>query len=214
MGTQIKRCTIISGAPDNDIEFLKDNIDKNSYIICADSGYKNCIKSGFTPDLIIGDFDSSEKPDIDCEIITLEVEKAFTDSFHCVMEAVKRGYSEIQIFCAIGSRIDHTYSNILSLDYCQKHNVKCCIINRKNRISLIKDKGIINKDYDNFSLFAYLSDCKRVKIKGAYYTAGFYGKDSIDINQGDQFAQSNFVNEDFAEITLDSGTLLLIESND
>lgn len=214
MGTQIKKCTIISGAPDNDIEFLKDNIDENSYIICADSGYKNCIKAGFTPDLIIGDFDSSEKPNIDCEIITLEVEKAFTDSFHCVMEAVEKGCNEIQIFCAIGSRMDHTYSNILSLNYCQKHNVKCCIVNRKNRISLIKDKGIINKDYDNFSLFAYLSDCKNVRIKGAYYTAGFYNKDSIDINLSDQFAQSNYVSEDFAEITLDSGTLLLIESND
>lgn len=214
MGNQIKKCTIISGAPDNDTDFLKEKIDKNSYIICADSGYKNCIKAGFTPNLIIGDFDSSKKPDIDCEIITLDVEKAFTDSFHCVMEAVERDYNEIQIFCAIGSRMDHTYSNMLSLDYCQKHNVKCCIMNRKNRISLIKEKGIINKDYDNFSLFAYLSDCKGVKIKGAYYTAGFYDKDSLDIKQSDQFAQSNFVSDDYAEITLDSGTLLLIESND
>lgn len=214
MGTQIKKCTIISGAPDDDIEFLKDNIDKNSYIICADSGYKNCIKAGFSPNLIIGDFDSSKKPDIDCEIITLKVEKAFTDTFHCVMEAVDRGYNNIDIFCAIGSRMDHTYSNILSLDYCQKHNVKCCILNRNNRISLIKDKGIINKDYDNFSLFAYLSDCKNVRIIGAYYTAGFYGKDSLNINQSDQFAQSNFVSDNYAEITLDSGTLLLIESND
>lgn len=214
MGTQIKKCTIISGAPDNDTDFLKEKIDKNSYIICADSGYKNCIKAGFTPNLIIGDFDSSKKPDIDCEIITLNVEKAFTDSFHCVMEAIDRGYNDIKIFCAIGSRMDHTYSNMLSLDYCQKHNVKCCIINRKNRISLIKENGIINKDYDNFSLFAYLSDCKGVKIKGAYYTAGFYDKDSLDIKQSDQFAQSNFVCDDYAEITLDTGTLLLIESND
>ncbi len=214
MGTQIKKCTIISGAPDNDIDFLKNNICKNSYIICADSGYLNCIKAGFVPNLIIGDFDSSKKPDINCEIITLEVEKAFTDSFHCVIEAINRGYNDIQIFCAIGSRVDHTYSNILSLDYCQKHNVKCSIANRKNRISLICGKGTVNKDYNNFSLFAFLSDCKGVKIKGAYYTAGFYGKESLDIKQNDQFAQSNFVSEDYAQITLESGTLLLIESND
>ena len=59
MGTQIKKCTIISGAPDDDIDFLKENIDVQSFIICADSGYKNCLKAGFTPNLIIGDFDSS-----------------------------------------------------------------------------------------------------------------------------------------------------------
>ena len=130
------------------------------------------------------------------------------------MEAVDRGYNEVQIFCAIGSRLDHTYSNILSLDYCQKHGVKCSIQNRNNRLSLINDKGIVNKEYDNFSLFAYLSNCKGVRIKGAYYTAGFYDKETIDINPNDQFAQSNFVSEDYAEISLDEGTLLLIESND
>ncbi|WP_454969703.1 thiamine diphosphokinase [Eubacterium sp.] len=214
MGTQIKKCTIISGAPDNDIDFLKENIDAQSFIICADSGYKNCLKAGLAPNLIIGDFDSSKKPDIDCEIISLKAEKAFTDTFHCVMEAVERGYNEIRIFCAIGSRLDHTYSNILSLDYCQKHGVKCSIQNRKNKLSLINGKGIVNKDYDNFSLFAYLSECKGVRIKGAYYTAGFYDKETLDIKPSDQFAQSNFVSEDYAEISLDEGTLLLIESND
>ena len=87
-------------------------------------------------------------------------------------------------------------------------------LQRNNRLSLINDKGIVNKEYDNFSLFAYLSSCKGVRIKGAYYTAGFYDKETIDINPNDQFAQSNFVSEDYAEISLDEGTLLLIESND
>jgi thiamine pyrophosphokinase len=73
---------------------------------------------------------------------------------------------------------------------------------------------VIKKEYDNFSLFAYLEDCKGVRIKGAYYTAGFYDLDSLDINQGDQFAQSNFVSDDECEISLEKGTLLLVESND
>lgn len=208
------KCIIISGAPNQNIDYLSNTIDKTSFIICADSGYKTCLKIGITPNLIIGDFDSSPMPNIETEIISLQKEKAYTDTFHCVIEAINRGYTDIDIYCAIGSRVDHTYSNILCLDYCQKHNVKCRIINKNNRLSLIKNKTIINKDYGNFSLFAYLEDCKGVKIKGAYYTAGFYDKESLDICLGDQFAQSNFVSDDFAEITLDSGTLLLIESND
>ena len=55
MGTVTKLCTIISGAPDNDLQYLKENINRESYIICADSGYKSCINAGFTPNLIIGD---------------------------------------------------------------------------------------------------------------------------------------------------------------
>lgn len=85
---------------------------------------------------------------------------------------------------------------------------------KTTEFSLICDKRIIKKEYDNFSLFAFLEDCKGVKIKGAGYTAGFYGKESLDISQGDQFGQSNYVSDDECEISLEKGTLLLIESND
>lgn len=214
MANEIKKCIIISGAPSPNLEFIKSNIDKASFVICADSGYKVAELIGITPDLIIGDFDSSSKPSANCEIIELKREKAYTDTFHCVIEAVERGFNKIVILNAIGNRLDHTYSNILCLDYCKRNNVECFICNENNRLSLITDKRIIKKEYDNFSLFAYLENCRGVKIKGAYYTAGFYDKEKLDINMGDQFAQSNFVCDDECEITLDGGTLLLIESND
>ena len=39
MEYEVKKCSVISGAPDSDIEFIKNHIDYSSYIICADSGY-------------------------------------------------------------------------------------------------------------------------------------------------------------------------------
>lgn len=208
------KCTIISGAPNDNCEYLKNHVCRDSFIICADSGYLRLAKAGINPDLILGDFDSSPKPVADCEVITLPVEKAYTDTFECVMLAVDRGYKEIEIFNAIGSRVDHTYSNVLCLDYCSKHNVVCSIVSENNRLSLIKGRKVFKKEYDYFSLFAYLEDCREVRIKGAYYTAGFYGKDALDINMSDQFAQSNFICDGQCEITVKKGTLLLIESND
>ena len=123
MGNKIKRCVIVSGAPEADLSFIENNIIENDFVICADSGYKKCIQIGIVPDLIIGDFDSSLKPDLPCEIITLNREKAYTDTFHCVIEAVERGYKNIIIFGAIGDRFDHTYANILCLNYCLKNSV-------------------------------------------------------------------------------------------
>ena len=79
---------------------------------------------------------------------------------------------------------------------------------------MIEERAVINTDYKSFSLFAFLHSCKGVRINGAYYTAGFYDRESLDINLDDQFALSNFVNADYAEVTLESGVLLLIESND
>lgn len=214
MADEIKKCTIISGAPGNNADFLKNNVDLSSFIIAADSGYLRLLEAGISPDLVLGDFDSSPKPDIDCEIIMLPVEKAYTDTFECVQLAVGRGYNDITIYNAIGSRFDHTYSNVLCLDYCRKNGAKCRICDESNRLSLITDKITFKKEYDNFSLFAYLEDCSGVKIKGAYYTAEFYDLDALDINQGDQFAQSNFVCDEYCEISLKKGTLLLVESND
>lgn len=214
MAKEINKCIIVSGSPNDDTEYIASCIGADDFVIAADSGYIKLLKQGITPDIIIGDFDSSDEPEGDFEIIKLPVEKAYTDTFNSVIYAVEHGFEDITVLGAIGDRIDHTYSNILCLDYCRKHGVKCRLQNKKNRISLITGKEIINKDYQFFSLFAFLEDCCGVKIDGAYYTAGFYDLDKLDIKQGDQFAQSNFVNTDFATVSCEKGTLLLIESND
>ena len=58
MGNFKMKVTIIAGAPGQDVRFLKDNVDRNSFIIAADSGYLNCVSAGIVQDLIMGDFDS------------------------------------------------------------------------------------------------------------------------------------------------------------
>lgn len=214
MGKQVDKCTIISGSPERDIDFINSNIDRDSYIICADSGYLCCRELNIIPDMIIGDFDSSSYPEIDTDIVKLNNEKAYTDTFHCVIEAVNKNFKYIEIFNAIGNRVDHTYSNILCLNYCKNNNVECSILNRNNMLSLITSQKKIYKDYDNFSLFAYGEKCSGVKIEGAYYTAGFYDKDLLDFELDSQFGVSNFVCDDYAVVSVKKGCLLLIESND
>ena len=208
------KCVIVSGAPNDCGDFLKKNIDGESFVIAADSGYKHLVKAGITPDLIIADFDSSERPEISSEIIQLPVEKDAGDTFACVKYAVSQGFKRIEILNALGYRFDHSYANILCLDYCRKNGVDCCIRDEKNRISLIMSSHTFKKEYDYFSLFAFLEDCKGVKIEGAYYTSDWYGKSELDINQGDQFGLGNYVTEKECTVSLKKGTLLLIESND
>ena len=210
------KCTVISGAPNDDLDFIRDHIDLNSFIFAADSGYLKCKEIGIRPDEIIGDYDSAERPDMEmcANRVFLDVEKEHTDTFAAVRSAVFSNYKEIVIFGAIGSRVDHTYSNILCLDFCKKHGVKCTILNKHNRISLVVGEATVNHDYQWFSLFAFLGECKDVKIDGAHYGADFYGAKSLDFSVSDQFGQSNYVEDEFAKITCKSGTLLLIESND
>ena len=214
MADKIRKCTIVSGAPSDNIGFLKQRIDRDSFIIAADSGYKKLLKAGIKPDAIVADFDSSNKPDIDCEIITFPIEKAQTDTFNSIIFANERGFNDITVFFALGGRFDHSYSNILCLDYCKKNNISCVLVDDKNRASLITDSKIIKKDYRFFSLFAFLEKCRGVRIKGAHYDQSFYNLDKMDIELFDQFAQSNYIEDEICEISVEEGTLLLIESND
>ena len=208
------KCVIVSGAPNDCSEFLKKNIESDSFIIAADSGYTHLQKAGIKPDLIIGDFDSSKEPKDFAEVVKLPSEKSFTDTFNCVRYAVQKKFKEIKIFNAIGSRFDHTYGNILCLDYCRKNGVKCTIQDDRNRLTLITDKYTFKKEYENFSLFAFLEDVKGLRIEGAYYTQKWYNVDSLDMKMGDQTAISNFISADECTITIESGTLLICESND
>ncbi|MCC8074314.1 MAG: thiamine diphosphokinase [Clostridiales bacterium] len=209
MGTKIKSCVIISGAPESDIDYIKNYID-DSYIIAADSGYEKCQRLGINPDLIVGDFDSSNKPDADCEIITLQVRKDDTDTFHCVRIAVERGFNDITVLGGIGSRVDHTYSNILSLVYCDEHGVNSKLVNPDNCVSIIKKKTVVKKsNYKYFSLFALFEKCEGVSIEGAEYNLN-----NESILPSDQFTQSNAFKDGEVTISLKSGKLILIQSND
>lgn len=209
MGKEVKKCVIISGAPESDLSYYRDYIE-NCFIICADSGYLKCKKSGIKPDLIVGDFDSSNPPNEDCEIITLQVRKNDSDTFHCVKVAAERGYNDITILGGIGSRIDHTYSNILSLNYCLENGISSRLINGNNKI-IITDKPITfcKDNYEFFSLFAMFGNVENLSISGAQY-------DLIDytLEPNDQLTQSNGFKDSNVSISFTKGKLILIFSND
>ncbi|MDE5604239.1 MAG: thiamine diphosphokinase [Eubacterium sp.] len=210
MGNKKVKCMIVSGAPDDDYEFLKEKLNENAYIIAADSGYLKCVQVGVVPNLIMGDFDSSPIPEIKTEIIRLPAEKDFTDTFYCLRKAIELGFEEIEILCAIGNRADHNYSNMLCLDYCLKNKVKCSIINRRNKLQLV-DKEIVIDDcvYKYFSLFAFLGAVQGLSINGAYYEL-----DCVDMMPYEQYAQSNCFKGVPVKISVQKGVILLIQSND
>lgn len=211
MGKKKIKCIIVSGAPDDDYDFLKTRLNCDAYVIAADSGYIKCMKAGVKPDLIIGDFDSSKYPEFEAEIIKLQPEKDFTDTFTCVRKAVSLGFSEIELLCAIGNRADHNYANMLCLDYCRKNHVHCTIVNRYNKMQLADSEIILdNREYEYFSVYAFLGAVNGLSIKDAYYEL-----DNIDLMPYEQFTQSNcFKGDKPVKISVKNGIILLIQSND
>lgn len=205
----MNKCLIISGAPEEDIEYYKNYVDSR-FVISADSGYQKCNKLNITPDLIIGDFDSSELPETDIETIVLPVRKDDTDTFFAVKEAIKRNFKDIIILGGIGSRCDHTYCNILALNYCLDRDVKCALINRHNKIEIYNKNFSFEKgNYSSFSFYAFFADCIGLTTRGTQYDLTDY-----TLTPDCPLAQSNAFKDDTVNVNFKSGKLLLIQSND
>lgn len=210
MGTLKTRCVIIGGG-ECSADILKKNIDTDSdYIICADSGYDYAISAGFTPELLIGDFDSIEAVPENLEKITLPVEKDVTDTVAAFNEGLKRGFASFVLFGGTGGRFEHTFANISLMANASKQNISFEIIDDKHIFKAITNSSIKieRKDNQQISVFAYGSQSAGVTEKGFHYSLQNFTLDPFVGALG----TSNNILEDFGEISVEDGTLIIIET--
>ena len=85
----MKRWVILGAAEIKDYDSVKSRITAEDFIVCADGGLRHLEPLGLKADLILGDFDSAEKPDSVAETLVYPVEKDDTDT----MLAIKTGLS-------------------------------------------------------------------------------------------------------------------------
>lgn len=207
---------IVSGGQPPKEETIKKHIEKDTYVISADKGTDTLYKYNISPNLILGDFDSIDIEILNyyekkgCVVDRFKREKDFTDTEAAIEEAIKLKPTEILLFAATGTRIDHTLANIGLLSRCMKNNIKAAIIDENNEISIhnksfkfSEDKGAI------FSLQAFGEVVKGLNILGAKYPLNNY-----DLHFGDPRTVSNeSIGEDI-HITFNSGIVILIKAKD
>ena len=75
----MSRCVILSACPVQ--PELKRLLRSDDFIIACDAGYRNCVRLGCKPDIIVGDFDSAPCPQQDTDdIVVLPHVKDDTDT--------------------------------------------------------------------------------------------------------------------------------------
>ncbi len=204
-------CVIIAAMriTDDEAQYIKG---LDSFVICADAGYKNALKFAIGVDLLVGDFDSlkSGVNKFDGEIMRFEPEKDDTDTLIAVKEALKRGYKTILIFGALGGRFDHSFANISVLSYIANNAAKGWLISSEAAITLIKDCATAisvknSAKYKNLSVFAYGGVAKKVIIEGCKYNV----KD-IDLTPDFPIGVSNEIMEETAYIGTKKGQLVIM----
>lgn len=101
------RVLIVAASPDP-VPDLPHDAD---VIIGVDGGYQVLLDKGITPDLIVGDFDSFTGT-VPADAVRYPSEKDVTDLEIALEAARERGASEIEVYGALGGRLDMTLGNI------------------------------------------------------------------------------------------------------
>jgi len=165
-----KRCVIVGGADINNADFLREKLRTDDYVIFCDSGLRHLETLGVQPSLIVGDFDSHERPRLSAETIVLPCEKDDTDTVFAVREAIRRGFDEFLLIGVIGARLDHTLGNVAMLLYLDAEGKKGRIIDDYSEMEIVSGQPVsVSGSYAFFSLLNITGCAKGVTVTGAKY---------------------------------------------
>ena len=207
---KMNRCVIVGGAEIRGYNSLREYFSPDDFFIYCDCGLKHERNLEHAPDLIIGDFDSHERPeDSKCELIVLPVMKDDTDTIYAVKEAMKRGFDDFVMIGAVGGRMDHTFGNVYALLMLANHGKHAVILDDYSVMKIISagETAHIKYGCKFFSLINITGLAKGITIRNAKYNL-----EDSEITSEYQYGISNEVlsPECDAEVSLREGNLLLV----
>ena len=218
------------------LKAIKIEPDEDDIIIAADSGFKNAEALGLKVNILVGDMDSLKAPPscTGIEIFRLPEEKDVTDTQAAVELAIERGTDGIYIIGGIGSRADHTLSAISILERIEclfsaplgkrRHffgltkqakaarSVDAYITNGYNRVRYIRNNSVIipkNPYYRYLSIIAVDEKVKGVCVEGCKYPLK-----KATLWRREQYAVSNEIQGNCAFVSVEKGSIYIIESYD
>lgn len=185
--------------------------EKNEIIIAVDKGYELLFNNNIKPDYLLGDFDSiSKNLKIDSNInkIKYPSEKSMTDLEIGIELAIELKAHKVTIIGATGTRLDHTFINIILLKKLFDNNIKGEILDDNNLIYIIKNYyEVESNEYKYLSIIPLYKDTI-VSLKGVKYPL-----DKNNIRFGSSLGISNEIIEEKAYVEVNNYALLFL-SND
>lgn len=219
----MKDTIIVSGGnihKDFALDFLKKNKTENTCLIAADRGVEFFMGTDLEPDVAVGDFDSLSAEGAKymetlkhTEIRRLKPEKDDSDTQSAANYAIEQGTERIMILGATGNRIDHLMANFGLLMLGKTKQVQIVLVDAYNYMSLI-ESGMILKKEEQFgkyvSFFSIEGEVTGLTLKGFKYPLNSYTLKVEDSG----LTVSNEISDPEAEVTFETGKLLMIMSRD
>ncbi|VVA43657.1 Thiamine diphosphokinase [Candidatus Roizmanbacteria bacterium] len=216
----MKRAIVFVNGNLSNLSQAKKIVKKTDCLIAVDGGAKHILKLGLTPQIIIGDFDSTPKNILKnigrtqrsapTKIIKYPRKKNKTDFELAIDLCLKRKFKEIIIFGILGNRIDHMIANIFLITKIQTENqtIKIKIIEGKKEIYILNKEITINgKIGEEVSIIPISEKLEGITTEGLEYQL-----ENKDLIFGSTRGISNVMNKKITKIFVKKG-VALIEHN-
>jgi len=207
---------IVAGGPLTDILFLRRRIlEANpAEVICADGGARHVLALGMIPRTVIGDMDSLSSEllgnlrESGCRILEYPARKDETDTELALRYALELKPLEIEIYGALGGRIDHTLANISLLVMAARKGIKTRIVDATTEMFVLSgDSEITGNPEGIVSLFPLTTEVHGITLEGFEYPLH-----QATMAIGKPYGISNRLLADRGTISVTSGHLLVIKS--
>ena len=187
-------------------DYIKNYVTTDDFVICADSGYDHAKRFGITPDIVIGDMDSTKFTDIPEEKRVYPVRKDYTDSELAIMYAEESEFDSVLLFGMIGTRMDHSLANIGMISRLEN----AVIIDENNEIYFAENEfSLDGKPGDIISIIPFSGELSGITTKGLDYPL-----ENGTIKCGTSLGVSNVMTEERCHIKIEKGKALIIRSKD
>lgn len=201
------RCAIVGGGPIGDYGRAKAALRSGDYMIYCDGGLRHMDGLGVRPDLVVGDFDSHRRPELDVETVVLPCEKDDTDTVFAAKEALRRGFEDFLLLGVLGGRLDHTLANVGILLMLDTAGKRAAAVDDFSEMEIVSGQGSVPEGWPFFSLLSVDGPAEGVSIRNAKYPL-----ENARIDAGYQYGVSNQVLPGkTAQIDVEKGRLLLIK---
>lgn len=209
------KALLVSSGSIHNLNLLKDLINKNDFIICADGGLNHLMKIQEVPDLVLGDFDSISQKALDyieeknIEVKKYPKEKDETDTELGISNIIKKGYKDITITGVTGTRMDHTIANIFLLKDLNSKGINAKIVDDNNSIYFVDDFLELRKTLDYISIIPINSEGVILTLKGFLYSL-----DREYLRFGSTMGISNIIKDTYGSVKIYKGEALVFQSRD
>jgi thiamine pyrophosphokinase len=184
---------------------------KNYFVLCCDDGIRHLAKLNIKPDIIIGDMDSATADQLESykacgvKILKYPPDKDDTDTQLALEYALELKPEAIEIWGALGGRIDHSLANLFLLGL-KKEGIKIRLVDEYCEAFIAGKEAAFNESIgQTVSLIALGPQVTGISLAGFQYSL-----DNAILEMEKPLGISNVVSAARATISVGSGNLLII----